>query len=69
MPNRYGDTPDVRPASGAQALPTESSYSPLSDRRGKATAEAIPDNDGSEPLPPPVDARRILPKDEEADSK
>jgi hypothetical protein len=65
----YDDTPDVKPATGAQALPTESGYSPLPDRRGKATAEATPDDDGSEPLPPPMDARRIVSKDEtEADS-
>jgi hypothetical protein len=69
MPNRYDDTPDVKLATGAQALPTGSGYSPLSDRRGKATAEATPDDDGSEPLPPPMDARRIVSKDEtEADS-
>jgi hypothetical protein len=69
MPNRrYGDTPHVKPAIGAQALPTGSGYSPLSDRRGKATSEAISNND--EPLPPPVDAQRIVPKDEtEAYSK
>ena len=65
----YDDTPDVKPATGAQALPTGSGYSPLPDRRGKATAEATADDDGSEPLPPPVDVRRIVSKDEpEADS-
>lgn len=68
MPNRYGDAPDVKPATGSQSLPTGSGSSPLSDRRGKATSEAISHND--EPLPPPVDAQRIVPKDEtEADSK
>lgn len=70
MPNRYDDAADVKPSTGIEALPTGNSYSPLSDRRGKATAEAIPDNDGSEPLAPPVDARRRVSKDEtDADSK
>jgi hypothetical protein len=70
MPNSDDDTPDVKPAIGTEALPTGNSYSPLSDRRGKATAEAIPDNDGSDPLLPPVDARRRVSKDAtEADSK
>lgn len=68
MPS-YDDTPNVKPATGTQALPTGGGYSPLSDRRGKATAEATPDDDQSEPLPPPVDARRVESEDEpEADS-
>jgi hypothetical protein len=66
----YDDTPDVKPATGAQALPTESGYSPLPDRRGKATAEATTDDDGSERMPPPADIRRVESEDEpEADSK
>ena len=64
------DTADVKPATGAQALPTESGYSQLPDRQGKATAEATTDDDGSERMPPPADIRRIESEDEpEADSK
>lgn len=62
-------TPDIKAATGRQALPSGSDYSPLPDRRGTAIAEAIPDDDETDPLPPPADARRARAEDlPEADS-